>query len=31
MRKLRWNWPVWLGFVFSFVAFAAMFAKGSAF
>ena len=21
MRKLRWNWPVWLGFVFSVVAF----------
>ena len=25
MRKLRWNWPVWLGFVFSVVAFVSYF------
>jgi hypothetical protein len=25
MRKLRWNWPVWLGFVLSVVAFVSYF------
>jgi hypothetical protein len=25
MKKLRWNWPVWLGFVFSIVAFVSYF------
>jgi hypothetical protein len=25
MRKLRWNWPLWLGFVFSIVAFVSYF------
>jgi amino acid transporter len=25
MRKLRWNWPVWLGFVLSIVAFVSYF------
>lgn len=25
MGKLRWNWPVWLGFVFSIVAFVSYF------
>jgi hypothetical protein len=25
MRKLRWNWPVWMGFVFSIVAFVSYF------
>ena len=25
MRKVRWNWPVWLGFVFSIVAFVSYF------
>lgn len=25
MRKLHWNWPVWLGFVFSIVAFVSYF------
>jgi len=25
MRKLRWNWPLWLGFVFSIAAFVSYF------
>jgi hypothetical protein len=25
MEKLRWNWPVWLGFIFSIVAFLSYF------
>jgi len=25
MRKLRWNWPVWLGFVLSVIAFVSYF------
>ena len=25
MRKLRWNWPVWLGFALSVVAFVSYF------
>ena len=25
MRKLRWNWPVWLGFLFSLLAFMSYF------